>query len=415
MKKLMMMAVMFVASATAFAGDSDALKAILKAKTYAEAESLVKSTLGQLASDAEKAKAYYKLEELALESFKKEDDVRLTNQIMKKDDAFDRDVLVSSGINAMNAAIECHKYDILPNEKGKVKPSFEKKSQDNLVSVRNALLLVGFDFINSETLSNDEKNLKVFNSLDAYVAGAESDLLKDVQIVKDDSNLGVAAFHAGRCAVQLKNFDRAAELFKVGIRDTSKQVHDLCFDLLVYTMSQNLKSAEDSLKYEKQLDDLYVEYPANEQIFSSLANLYTAREDYDKVFAFADSHLAKNPNAVFPHVYKANTYQIQKKYDEAIAEWSLVPETAPNYVNFIYNRAVCKLFKANEFNDKNANNMGRLTPENEAKYKEMLQDSLVDFEKTKELDPDQLTVKWGYLLKNVYIATGQQEKADAIM
>ena len=35
MKKLMMMAVMFVASATAFAGDSDALKAILKAKTYA--------------------------------------------------------------------------------------------------------------------------------------------------------------------------------------------------------------------------------------------------------------------------------------------------------------------------------------------------------------------------------------------
>ena len=39
-----MMAVMFVASATAFAGDSDALKAILKSKTYAEAEQLVKST-----------------------------------------------------------------------------------------------------------------------------------------------------------------------------------------------------------------------------------------------------------------------------------------------------------------------------------------------------------------------------------
>ena len=30
-----MMAIMFVAAATAFAGDSDALKAILKAKTYA--------------------------------------------------------------------------------------------------------------------------------------------------------------------------------------------------------------------------------------------------------------------------------------------------------------------------------------------------------------------------------------------
>ena len=34
MKKLMMMAMMLVASATAFAGDSDALKAILKAKDF---------------------------------------------------------------------------------------------------------------------------------------------------------------------------------------------------------------------------------------------------------------------------------------------------------------------------------------------------------------------------------------------
>ena len=40
-----MMACVLVASATAFAGDSDALKAILKAKTYAEAEALVKSSL----------------------------------------------------------------------------------------------------------------------------------------------------------------------------------------------------------------------------------------------------------------------------------------------------------------------------------------------------------------------------------
>ena len=66
MKKLMMMAVMFVASATAFAGDSDALKAILKAKTYAEAETLLKSSLDQLVSAQEKAKAYNKLVDLAM-------------------------------------------------------------------------------------------------------------------------------------------------------------------------------------------------------------------------------------------------------------------------------------------------------------------------------------------------------------
>ena len=44
-----MMAMFMVASATAFAGDSDALKAILKAKTYADAETLINSSLSSLA------------------------------------------------------------------------------------------------------------------------------------------------------------------------------------------------------------------------------------------------------------------------------------------------------------------------------------------------------------------------------
>ena len=65
MKKLMMMAMMLVASATVFAGDSDALKAILKAKDYQEAQSLINSSLAQLADNAEKARAYNKLVDLA--------------------------------------------------------------------------------------------------------------------------------------------------------------------------------------------------------------------------------------------------------------------------------------------------------------------------------------------------------------
>ena len=83
MKKLMMMAVMFVASATAFAGDSDALKAILKAKTYAEAEALVKSSLDQLASPAEKAKAYNKLVDLAMDAFDEQNAIVTENQVNK--------------------------------------------------------------------------------------------------------------------------------------------------------------------------------------------------------------------------------------------------------------------------------------------------------------------------------------------
>ncbi|MBR4731115.1 MAG: hypothetical protein IK075_12785, partial [Prevotella sp.] len=89
MKKFMMMAMFMVASATAFAGDSDALKAILKAKDYAEAEALLKSGLSQLANDQEKAKAYNKLVDLAYAKYKKEDDIKTTNQMLKKNDPVD--------------------------------------------------------------------------------------------------------------------------------------------------------------------------------------------------------------------------------------------------------------------------------------------------------------------------------------
>ena len=50
---MMMMAMMLVASATAFAGDSDALKAVMKSKNYAEAAQLAKQNVGQMANDAE--------------------------------------------------------------------------------------------------------------------------------------------------------------------------------------------------------------------------------------------------------------------------------------------------------------------------------------------------------------------------
>ena len=66
MKKLIMAVLIVLSTSAAFAGDSSPLKAILKATNYAEASQLLQSTLDQLKDNAEKAKAYHKLYELAL-------------------------------------------------------------------------------------------------------------------------------------------------------------------------------------------------------------------------------------------------------------------------------------------------------------------------------------------------------------
>ena len=404
-----MMAMMLVASATAFAGDSDALKAILKAKTYAEAESLLKSGLSQLANDQEKAKAYNKLVDLAFAKYKKEDDTRITNQALMKNDPVDTDGMIQAGIDALNYALECDKYDILPNAKGQVKPAFQKKNQDRLQSVFKGLYDNGCNFAESS------KNEEAFKCLDAYINGSTASLFQNIPTIKNDPNRGIAAYYAGRAAMQLEKTDRAIELLKMGLNDTIQQVRDYSIDLLLFTMSKKRSTKQDSLNFINDMKSLYAQYPENEKIYSYMCDALILNNDEAAVEEIAKSHLAKFPNSVLPHIYSAFLLQNQKKYAEAVAEWNKVPETQPNYVQFAYYRAVCKYNIAAEFNEKNSDERtGRLTPENDKKFKELLSDAQVDFEKCQQLDPEQNTVKWKYLLHNVYTQTGQQAKADAL-
>ena len=404
-----MMAMFMVASATAFAGDSDALKAILKAKTYDEAEALLKSGLSQLANDQEKAKAYNKLVDLAYAKYKKEDDTRITNQALQKNDPVDTDGMIKAGIDALTYAAECDKYDILPNAKGQVKPAFQKKNQDRLQSVLKGLYDNGCNF------AENSKNNEAFQCLDAYMKASGTSLFSVVPSVQNDPNRGIAAYYAGRAAMQLEKKDRAIELLKIGAGDTIQQVRDFSLDLLLYTMGKNRSTKEDSLKFINDMKGLYAQYPENEKVYSYLCDAMILNGEEDAVMKIGEEHMAKYPNSVIPHIYKAFMLQNQKKYAEAISEWDLIPESQPNYVQFAYYRAVCKYNIAAEFNEANADaRTGRLTPDNEKKFKDQLAAAQVDFEKCQELDPDQNTVKWKYLLHNIYTQLGLTDKAAAI-
>ena len=133
MKKLIVAAMMVLGTTSAFAGDSDALKAVLKAKTYAETEALVKQNLGQLSDDAEKAKAYNKLVDLSMKAFNDQQSIQQTNQIMKKNDPVDENAMNEGAYNALMNAIECYKYDQLPNAKGKVAPDMNNRIDDRIM------------------------------------------------------------------------------------------------------------------------------------------------------------------------------------------------------------------------------------------------------------------------------------------
>ena len=142
-----MMAIVLMASTMTFAGDSDGLKAIMKSKNYAEAAQLVKQNLASLADNAEKAKAYNHLFELAMDKVSNETGTITENQMATqmgtgKVKPYDTLVLGNAICDAIENMIECNKYDQLPNAKGKVKPQFDKNIA-RVWAVRSHLVNIG--------------------------------------------------------------------------------------------------------------------------------------------------------------------------------------------------------------------------------------------------------------------------------
>ena len=62
---------------------------------------MVKQNLGQMANDAEKAKAYNKLVDLAMKQFNDQQSIQQTNQIMKKNDPVDEAAMSEGAYNAL--------------------------------------------------------------------------------------------------------------------------------------------------------------------------------------------------------------------------------------------------------------------------------------------------------------------------
>ena len=337
-----MMAVMFVASATAFAGDSDALKAILKAKTYAEAEQLVKSTLDQLASPAEKAKAYNKLVDLAMDDFDAQNAIVTENQVNKQmgkeEKPVDMNIMNNGAYNALCAAMECDKYDQQPNEKGKVKPAFaEKNAQRMWTSPRFALVNAGQDALTAGDNANARKYWQIFVLSDAAPLFANCDRTQQKEF------FGQVARFAAVFAYQDKDIDMANQLADIAMKDP--QEYENALNLKLEILGDGLKTHEDSLSYCNKLKDVYAEHKTD-GVMEKLYNTLYGIGQKDAAFKVLDDVI---------QTYAGTALSLSAQNTED-----------PNAKRALYQEAI--------------------------KY----------FDKAKELDPDRLNSNWGYNRYNAY-------------
>ena len=385
MKKLFMMAVMMVASATAFAGDSDALKAILKTKSYAEAEALVKANLGSLANDAEKAKAYNKLVDLALAQFDAQSTIQTENQVAKQmgkeEKPVDEKLMSEMAYNALVAGLECDKYDQAPNEKGKVAPKFDKKNAQRLwFGPRNQLVNAGQDALTAKDNATARKFWTLFVESDAAA------MFKEQNRDQQKPFFGQVARFAAIFAYQDKDMAKALQLADVALKDP--QEYENALNLKLEILGDGLKTKDDSLKYVENLKAIYAEHKTNgvmEKLYNTLLGLGQSAEA-DKII---DEALAADPNNFVALADKGLSLLQVQKADEAITYLKRAYDVKNDNAIIATYAGTAYVVQAQNVEDP-------------AKKKELYKQAIEMFDKAKELDPDMLQAKWGYNRYNAY-------------
>lgn len=383
MKKLIVAAMLVLGATSAFAGDSDALKAVMKAKTYAEAEALVKQNLGQFANDAEKAKAYNKLVDLGMKDFNDQQSIQQTNQIMKKNDPVDENAMNEGAYNALMNAIECYKYDQLPNAKGKVAPKF-KGNASRVWAARQQLVNAGQAAAQNNKADDVLKYWGAFLDTDAEPLFASIDA-KQKEAEKE--YIGQVALFAARYAYQAKDAARCEKYCDIAM--TSEKEAKDALNLKLYVMKDGLKTKEDSLNYVNKLKDLYAKDPSNDVMLDGLNSMYSALKMEKEQTELLDAAIAKDPKNFVALANKGMMYIQKNDANNAIKCLKQALEAKPDNVVVMTYLGACYNSKAGEIQAV----QGR---------KVVYQEAIKILDKAKELDPEKAQANWGYTRYQAY-------------
>ena len=394
---MLIVALMAATASTAFAGDSDALKAILKAKTYAEAESLLKSNLNALASDAEKAKAYNKLTDLAYEKVTKEQQVMAGNAAAEqlgqgKVEPYDTLGFYQALGQAYDAASACDKYDNMPNEKGKVKPKFHKPNQDRLYGMRTHLINGGSFF------QEKGDQASTYKCWATYVDTAYDPLFAEQDRSKDEYLTNIA-YYAALMAYSQQDYAGVDKYADIALTDAEKAKDAMNLKLAVAQL--NLKTQADSLNYVNKLEEIYARDKSNDLVFGTLVGMYSSLSLKDKMNQVLDEKLTTDPDNYTVWAIRGQNAMIDQNLDEAVTDFKHALVQQPENTQILTYLGACLYDRAANAEERAAGKTGRIAPAAMEQIMPIYEESKNYLEKARQLDPANDS-KWAYPLYRCY-------------
>ena len=409
MKKVMMMALMAAAATTAFAQETvvKEAKKLLSKKDFDAAAQMLAPALTS-SETLDKAAAWNLMTDIQFEKYSAIQNENIQNQMNQKAVPFDTLGMNTACYEALKAAIECDKYDVQPNDKGKVKIRFRQANQQRMQNVRLNLINAGlFDY--------NHKNLDgALAKWSLYLDSPASELFTGFAAVADvaqDQYRSEIAYYAGLVAYQKKDFATAEKFAKLASQDPKKAAE--ANEILLFSKKETMKTKEDSLAYVDMVKNLHKQNPEEERYFNLLMEYYTRSDDQKAMAAWAEEETSINPENKMAWALTGQVHMNAREWDAAVEAYKKAIEIDPTFIQCVFNAGVCLNGKAIDLKDKLADkNTGGLTKANADKVKAILHDAREYLERSKELDPDREKVNWAYPLYQIYYSIGDKAKSD---
>lgn len=387
MKKIMLMAAAAVMTLAANAQNPTGTKQVLAAKSYNEALNIVKAQEGTMTS-AERAKAYNQLVTLALADYKDAEEKAVKAQLAKNEgeQASQQARSLEGAYNAILAAMDCNKADNEPNEKGQVKPKFQKGNQGRLITARNSMVNGGLTAYNNKDYASAKKYFGMF------VDSRQNSLFEGYDF-SQETNYNQLAYYAGLAAYFDKDYKKCVEYAKIGLNDP-EQLNDALTLVLGAEEGLAKDGKVDTLTYINDVKGLYEKYPDNELLFGKLVGLYDESGDKDNANKMLNDRLAKDPNDVMALAYVGQNAQTESKWGEAIDAYTKAIAARPAFIQAKFNLAICYLNRGVETYDTKSDARGNMPADIKASVVSDITKAVEVLEQVKNDDPEQDQVRW---------------------
>jgi len=273
------------------------------------------------------------------------------------------------------------------------KPKLRKKLAKTLAAVRPNLTNGGSEAYNS---GNYADALKYFG---LYVDASQNPMFAEEEAVKNDTLNPLIACYAALAANSLD--DKAAVIKYATIGKTHKEEG---YRALMYLAEAYGKGEQtDSVKWLEVIKEGSEKFPTQEYFIANLMDYYIQKGQVDTALSEIDAILAKNETPYFLYVKGVLQYE-KKDYDNAIATFNSLIAKNDGFVGEAYSQiGNCYFFPAQELVEENSK-ISMDDPKyaaNEAKIKELYEKAVPNYEKAKELKPDNKQL-WGQFLLNIY-------------